>query len=125
MKHEEDLLQIAQRNWMVQNLHDSVVYLHIPNGGKRNAREAGRLKAMGVLAGASDWVIVYDKPAWSHTILWIEVKSANGKLSDKQKEFRGKVLALGCVYVTVRSVSEFINVFKEYNVPLKQGLKYE
>lgn len=35
---------------------------HVPNGGKRNAREAGRMKRMGVKAGYPDYILDVMRP---------------------------------------------------------------
>lgn len=37
----------------------------IPNGGRRNAREAALMKAEGVSAGAPDWVLFVPTPDWT------------------------------------------------------------
>ena len=54
MRHPEDDLQAA-----VAELLDMLgwLYCHVPNGGKRNLREAARLKRMGVKAGIPDVLI--------------------------------------------------------------------
>lgn len=49
----------------------------IPNGGRRSAREAGRLKAEGVTAGAPDWMLFV--PAFEYCGLALEFKSPTGK----------------------------------------------
>lgn len=57
MRHPEDDLQKA-----VAQLLDLLGWLwwHTPNGGKRSAREAARLKAMGVKAGVPD-VLIFER----------------------------------------------------------------
>lgn len=49
----------------------------IPNGGRRGAREAVRLKAEGVTAGAPDWMLF--APAFEWVGLALEFKSPTGK----------------------------------------------
>lgn len=59
--------------------------MHFANGGYRNKAEAAKLKAMGVLAGASDlWISIPNK---SYHGFYIELKIDNKKLSVDQKEF--------------------------------------
>lgn len=61
----------------------------IPNGGKRNPREAARLKAQGVRAGVPDIFLAYPKAG--HSGLFIELKrpivkgEAKPTVSDEQK----------------------------------------
>lgn len=53
----------------------------VPNGGKRGAAEALRLKVEGVSAGVPDLYV----PAWS---LWIEMKRVRGgRLSPEQNDW--------------------------------------
>jgi len=54
----------------------------IPNGGKRNVREATRLKKEGVSSGVPDLHIPVPKGRYNG--LWIEMKVAKGKLSFNQ-----------------------------------------
>lgn len=65
----------------------------IPNGGKRDAREAGNLKAQGVKAGVLD--IMLPVPLNGYHGLFIEMKRKPNELSDKQKEFFASMLQLG------------------------------
>ena len=58
MNHVEDDEQIVVADYL--NLM-GFCWWHTPNGGKRNAREATRMKRMGVKAGVSD-VIIADPP---------------------------------------------------------------
>lgn len=68
--------------------HVSDYLIHIPNGGKRNAREAARLKRMGVRAGVPDYwlhVVRHPRPGVISGGLLIELKAtANSKISDNQ-----------------------------------------
>lgn len=57
---------------------------HIPNGGQRNAGEAGRLKAMGVLPGMPDLCLPVRTQKFG--ALYIELKKPGGKLSKAQEE---------------------------------------
>lgn len=59
---------------------------HIPNGGKRDAREAAHFKAQGVKAGVSD--IFLPVPSSGYHGLFIEMKRRDGgKLSEYQKQW--------------------------------------
>lgn len=71
------LWQWAQTQPIVRN----ALYA-IPNGGKRLAREAARLKAMGVRAGVSDYHLPV--PRGSFHGLWIELKAGKGRPTESQ-----------------------------------------
>jgi VRR-NUC domain len=84
----------------------------IPNGGKRNPKEAARLKAQGVTPGVADVFCPIigknDEPG-----LWIEFKTETGRLSDDQTRFMLHVQNMGyayrCCYTTEEAVSAVEN----------------
>lgn len=79
-KHIEDSEQQALFEWAAMKrikIDDNHVFLidylfAIPNGGKRNAREAGRMRKQGVKPGVSD--IFLPMPMSDKHGLWIELK---------------------------------------------------
>ena len=58
---------------------------HVPNGGKRDKREAISLNKQGVLAGVSDILIL--EPSGQYHGLCVELKVKGGKVSDAQELF--------------------------------------
>jgi len=74
----------------------------IPNGGTRNIAEAQKLKATGLMAGASDLML-------NHRGKWycVEIKKPGGVQSPDQKKFQGRVEALGTTYKLIYSLEEF------------------
>lgn len=96
MQHIEDNEQILLFDWAraqsgkypeLELLH------HIPNGGKRDAREGARFKRMGVKAGVPD--IAFPIPRGGYHGLYIEMKSPNGKVTDHQKQWLKRLSELG------------------------------
>ncbi len=77
--------------------------LHIPNEGKRSRLEAASLRAMGVVAGASDLVLVLR----GGRSVFIELKTEAGDLAPNQRDFRHNVFALGSAYFVIRSPEAF------------------
>lgn len=55
----------------------------INNAAKRNYKQTAYLKAMGMLPGAADLVVI----GKSGRTLWLEIKSPKGIWRDNQKEF--------------------------------------
>ncbi len=75
---------------------------HVPNGGKRNAREAARLQTQGVIAGVADLFLPY--PSREYHGLFIELKAEGGKLTDNQRAFLQAMVSRGyCAQVAVGS----------------------
>ena len=84
---------IAWRDLHARRYPELGLLVAIPNGGYRNAREAARLKRMGVRAGVSDYFLAVPRPpkepGGCDVIcgVWIELKSPKGKLSPAQKQW--------------------------------------
>ena len=74
----EDTLQIQCVEWFREAFPGVLIY-HVPNGGKRNPREAAKLKSMGVVPGIPDLHI----PEWLYVI---ELKKKGGRLSGNQSQ---------------------------------------
>lgn len=97
----EEQLQAAcfQWHWNTFPKHRRKLF-HIPNGGKRSQREAMKFKAMGVVAGVSDFIYLLD--SWFYCI---ELKTDTGKQGINQNKF---AFAVGYEnYTIVRSLEEF------------------
>ena len=92
MQHIEDNEQMLLFDWasMQSAKYPELKLLyHIPNGGKRDAREAARFKRMGVKPGVPDLFLPISRGKYHG--LYIEMKSLKGKLSNYQKEWLEKL----------------------------------
>jgi hypothetical protein len=113
MKHQEDNLQMACVRWFdYQYPKYRILLHHSPNGGKRDAREAGRFKAMGVRPGFPDLFLAV--PSSGYHGLFIELKAGKNNQTDTQIEFETRLKEHGYSYCVVRSVEEFISEVVEY-----------
>ena len=86
MNHNESEHQQALFAWakLMQPQLPELALLHsIPNGGKRNIREAARLKKEGALAGVSDVFLPVARGGYHG--LYIELKVKGGAVSQSQK----------------------------------------
>jgi hypothetical protein len=88
----ERVLQTALVEHLRLRGRDGVLWLHVPNGGSRDIREAANLQRMGALAGASD-LLLFRPGACPHCGrarlegFALELNSDSGRLSDAQLEF--------------------------------------
>lgn len=73
----------------------------VPNESK-DRNETMIKKSMGLKAGVSDLIIL--RPCET---IFVEVKTATGQQSPKQKEFQSIVEKLGYRYLLVRSLNDF------------------
>lgn len=84
----------------------------VPNGGSRHPIEAARLKATGVKAGVPD--VHLPVPRGPHAGLWIEFKSAAGRLSPEQQAWRSLLQSQGHIVVVCRQVDDALAVVQRY-----------
>ena len=79
----------------------------VTEAGPRGARRQAILVGMGVHAGFADLVVLSEGRA-----LFLEVKSAKGRLHPTQIEFRDVVRAQGFGWALVRSVDEALSALE-------------
>lgn len=89
-----------------------LVCFAVPNGGKRNAKEAAIMKSEGVTAGVADMLLL--TPRGKYGALCIEFKTDDGEQSESQKVWQRAAEENGNKYVIVRSLEEFIKAVTEY-----------
>lgn len=117
-KKGEDTEQILFIQWC--RLHEDVYpqlrwIHHIPNGGRRDAKEAAVLKQMGVKAGVSD--IHFPYPSGRYIGMYIEMKYGSNLPSKEQREFMREMEFAGhycCICYSaaaaVKAVEEYMNL---------------
>lgn len=110
-KHVEYLIQSTLVS-MLNHYYSDVLFFAIPNGGKREKREAARLKAMGVLAGVHDLFISEVTPIYSG--LYLEMKTPTGVLSVPQKRFRDRAVARGYCCEVATSPLQGLSLVESY-----------
>ena len=107
-RHIESHIQIQMVKWF-RLQYPRYIIAAIPNGGQRSALEAKIMKGEGVLAGFSD-VMVMAKG----NVLFVEVKTKDGKQSDLQIKFQSDVERLGFQYSICRSLEDFIMTVEKW-----------
>ncbi|MDR5867283.1 VRR-NUC domain-containing protein [Halomonas koreensis] len=107
------LLGEKMRGTAVGELYDATY--HVPNGGYRLGKEAGRMKAQGVKAGVSDLVIRQARGGWHG--LYLEFKAApprDAALADSQHEWLDDSEYEGYCPALARGFEEAQAVLREY-----------
>ena len=115
MNHKESDEQQALFQWskLSQSKYPELSLLHsIPNGGKRNIREASRLKKEGAKAGVSDIFLPVASQGFHG--LYIELKVKGGKLSENQKWWITKTIEQGYLSVVCFGWVEAKEVIEGY-----------
>lgn len=102
-KIQQQIFEWYQNNYCLKFHEPRAMIFSIPNGGTRNKLEAITMKATGLLAGASDLVVILP----NGELIFVEVKTETGKQSDKQIDFEQRVKTLGYEYKLIKSLEEF------------------
>ena len=85
----------------------------VPNGGRRDATTAAKLKAEGVVAGVADLILL--KSNRDYGALLIEMKTRKGRQRDSQKQWEDTVCADSeYKYVVCRSFDDFKREVDDY-----------
>jgi hypothetical protein len=94
-----------------QHAKPGVEFWHTPNGGKLKMGQAVRFKEMGLLPGVSD--ITVSLPHCG--MLFLEVKTRKGVVSEAQNKFIEAMNRNGNVACVVRSLGEAVEVLSRYH----------
>ena len=110
-RHEESRLQRQCVTWFRVQYPDRVLFA-IPNGGKRNAKEAAIMKGEGVTAGVADLFLMHAAKGCNG--LFIEMKYGDGVQQDTQKDFQRKATRESYRYVVCNSIEGFMLEVNNY-----------
>mgnify|MGYP006264391593 CR=1 FL=1 len=113
-RYPEDALQKSIVQYLDWALPPDAVVFAVPNGGKRHAREAARLRGVGVKAGVPDLCLV-----WRGRALFLEVKAIRGVLAHEQRAMIHKLEYCGALVWVVRSVEQVELVLRDAGVLLR------
>lgn len=110
-KQPESRLQESCVNWFRYQYRGEVMFA-IPNGGRRDAKEAAHMKRTGVLAGVPDLYLACAKNHYAG--MFIEMKAGKNTETDRQVDVRKKLTAAGYRCVVCRSFDEFRSEVSSY-----------
>lgn len=110
----EDILQMQVMRWIAVAAPDLVIW-HIPNGGYRAAREAKKLKDMGVRPGVADLACILPNGQTGY----IEMKVEGSYQRPVQKAFQADCERWGAPYAVCRSIEDVEETLRQWNVPLR------
>lgn len=110
----ENKLQSDCFLWFWNNYPEHRQMLFHVNNKARNAIEGNKFKAMGLVKGVSDMILVLPG-----RVIFIELKAGNGRQSTEQTSFQKKVEGRGHQYKIIRSLQEFQELINQYLLCLK------
>lgn len=85
------------------------MWLHIPNGERRDAVTGAKLKRMGTRAGAADFLVIV-----GGRVMWLEIKTRDGKHSAAQIQFAAEADQAGASYRTARSTGDALIALRSF-----------
>jgi len=88
-----------------------VLWLHPPNGERRDARTGAKLKHMGALAGASDLLLWHEGNSFA-----LELKAPGGRLSEAQLEFIARFNDAGGHTAVAEGIDRALAVLEAWNL---------
>ncbi|NCB42900.1 MAG: VRR-NUC domain-containing protein [Clostridia bacterium] len=119
MRHIESQIQKNCVAWFrLQYPSIGRLLFAVPNGGARNAREAGIMKGEGVTAGVSDLILLYPSGGFHSLCIEFKTEAKNSKQSPLQKEWQALAEEAGNKYIVCRSFDDFHREIKAY-LPLQ------
>lgn len=113
-QHEEDDLQRTVVRFLRVSLPPDACVFHVPNGGLRSKKEAGRMQGLGVLAGVPDLLIL-----WRGRALFVELKAKRGVLSAQQRTMHQLLVYCGCEVLVARSLDAVADWLRSFQMPLR------
>ena len=118
--HPEDDLQQSVVEFLTVALPSDAVFAAVPNGGRRNAREAARMKAAGVRAGMPDLLVFH-----GGRVTGIELKAPKtatqraGVVTEVQRDTMEALRTAGIPCWVCHSLDEVEDALRANGVPLR------
>lgn len=114
INHKESRTQSACVRWFrLQYPEFAKLLISVPNGVATTATQGRILKAEGMVAGASDLLLLL--PNRNHPFLCIEFKTETGRQSNAQKDWQTAVQFYTMArYAIVRSFDDFMALIQDY-----------
>ena len=109
-QREAELQRACVRWFRLQ--YPQYLLFHVPNGGRRNAREAALLKLEGVVAGIPDLFLAVGRHGFHG--LFIEMKAGKNTTTPAQKEMMERLYRAGYLCAVCRSFEEFRDEVMKY-----------
>ena len=89
----------------------AVLWLHVPNGEKRDKITGAKLRRMGLLPGASDLLFWHQGNSFA-----LELKAPSGRLSERQLEFLARFNDAGGHTAVAEGLDRAIAVLESWNL---------
>jgi len=110
-RRTEEQIQIAVIDHLRLRAKPDVLWLHVPNGERRDKIAGAKLKRMGVLAGAADILAWHNGNSFA-----LELKAPGGRLSEAQLEFLARFADAGGHTAYTEGIDRALAVLEAWNL---------
>jgi hypothetical protein len=110
-RRDEDQIQRAVFTHLRTRGAPGVFAFHPANGGKRNAIEGAKFKAMGVVAGVPDVIALKDCRFYA-----LELKAEFGKVSEKQLDAMRAMQNAGAIVAVAHGLDAALHKLEEWGL---------
>lgn len=100
-KIQQEICVWFKNNYCLKHHKPQSLIFSVPNE-REGIQMMRKLIQTGLMSGVSDLIVIH-----KGQVLFVEVKTATGKQSPKQKEFEDKVKQQGFKYYLVRNLEDF------------------
>jgi hypothetical protein len=107
----EALIHRALADHLRLRAKPDVLWLHVPNGERRDKITGAKLKRMGVLAGASDFLFWHNGNSFA-----LELKAPDGRLSEAQLDFLARFNDAGGHSAVAEGIDRALAVLESWNL---------
>jgi hypothetical protein len=112
----EDPIQAAIVSY-VRLVAPQVLCFAVPNGGRRDVREAARMKWTGTLAGVHDLILI-EEPGLAYLM---EIKAPDGVLSEAQKAFHAECSRRKIPHGVAHSINEARDLMARWGIKSREA----
>jgi len=106
----EDAIHAGIVEFLTIAAHPRLMWWHCPNGALMKPSSRMYFARLGVFPGVADLCFVLP----DRTVAFLEIKNADGRLSEAQQAFQARCAVLGLRYRVVRSISDAEEVLKSW-----------
>jgi len=105
-------LHFAVADYLRRVLPAYIPWTHFPSGELRDKRTAAKLKHMGLAKGWPDFIVL------TNPVIFIELKSDKGRMSQSQKDFAVLAQEAGHRYFVARDLPTIESALQKFGVKL-------
>jgi hypothetical protein len=111
LNRPEEQIHKAVISHLAARSYPDTFFWHTPNGGKRHIAEAAKFKAMGVVAGVPDILILKGGRLYA-----LELKAPGGRLSDAQRKVGALMEKCGATISVAKSIDEALVTLEYWGI---------